>query len=90
VAVENGKAYSVFAIGSAASPAVGGNALKVVATVDATAAAGGTDMPPTNAAGLDTNGTASSPVMFMLLAVAALGALVVGSRYALARSRNDR
>ncbi len=90
VAIENGKAYSVFAIGSAASPAVGGNALKVVVAVDATAAAGGTDMPPTNAAGLDTNGTASSPVMFMLLAVAALGALVVGSRYALARSRNDR
>jgi hypothetical protein len=90
VAIENGKAYSVFAIGSAASPAVGGNALKVVATVDATAAAGGTDMPPTNAAGLDTNGTSSSPVMFMLLAVAALAALVVGSRYALARSRNDR
>jgi len=90
VAIENGKAYSVFAIGSAASPAVGGNALKVVATVDATAAAGGTDMPPTNAAGLDTNGTSSSPVMFMLLAVAALAALVVGSRYALARSRSDR
>ena len=90
VAVENGKAYSVFAIGSAASPAVGGNALKVVATVDATAAAGGTEQPPTNAAGFDTSGTAPSPVMFMLLAVAALAALVVGSRYALARSRSDR
>ncbi len=90
VAIENGKAYSVFAIGSAASPAVGGNALKVAVAVDATAASGGTDMPPTNAAGLDTNGTSSSPVMFMLLAVAALAALVVGSRYALARSRSDR
>jgi hypothetical protein len=90
VAVENGKAYSVFAIGSAASPAVGGNALKVVATVDATAAAGGTEQPPTNAAGFDTSGTAPSPVMFMLLAVAALAALVIGSRYALARSRSDR
>jgi hypothetical protein len=90
VTVENGKAYSVFAVGSAATPPVGGNGLKVVVAVDATAAAGGTDMPPTNAAGLDTSGTASSPVMFMLLAVAALAALVVGSRYALARSRSDR
>ena len=90
VAIENGKAYSVFAIGSAASPAVGGNALKVVVAVDATAAAGGTDLPPSNTAGPDKTGTASSPVMIMLLAVAALAALVIGSRYALARSRSDR
>ena len=37
--VADGKSYSVFVIGSAASPAVGGNGLKPVVTVDATAAA---------------------------------------------------
>ena len=36
VAVEACNSYSVFAIGSAASPAVGGNALQVVVAVDAT------------------------------------------------------
>ena len=48
VAVEDCKSYSVFAIGSAATPAVGGNALQVVVAVDATAAAPGTTAPPTD------------------------------------------
>ena len=42
VAVEDCMSYSVFAIGSAASPAVGDNALQVVVAVDATASP---DMP---------------------------------------------
>ncbi len=48
VAVEDCMSYSVFAIGSAASPAVGDNALQVVVAVDGTASPDGTrvaDMP---------------------------------------------
>jgi hypothetical protein len=46
VAVENCNSYSVFAIGSAATPAVGGNALQVVVAVDATASAAPAATPP--------------------------------------------
>lgn len=50
VAVEACSAYSVFAIGSAASPAVGGKTLQVAVAVDATASQGaGTTPPPTDA-----------------------------------------
>ena len=45
VAVEDCMAYSVFAIGSAADPAVGGNGLQVVVGLDASADA---DMPETD------------------------------------------
>jgi LPXTG-motif cell wall-anchored protein len=45
VAVEDCMAYSVFAIGSAADPAVGGNGLQVVVAVDANA---DPDMPETD------------------------------------------
>ena len=49
VAVEDCNAYSVFAIGSAASPAVGDNALQVVVAVDATASEeAGRAPPPTD------------------------------------------
>lgn len=47
VAVEACNSYSVFAVGSAASPAVGGNALKVVVAVDATAEADEEVVAPT-------------------------------------------
>ena len=50
VAIADCKAYSVFAVGSAASPAVGGNALQVVAAVDATATATVPAAPPTDVA----------------------------------------
>jgi hypothetical protein len=46
VAVEACRSYSVFAIGSAATPAVGGNALRVVVAVDATATAAPVATPP--------------------------------------------
>ncbi len=46
VAVEACKSYSVFAIGSAATPAVGGNALQVAVAVDATATAAPAATPP--------------------------------------------
>ena len=45
VTVEDCMSYSVFAIGSAADPAVGGNALQAVVAVDASADSG---MPPTD------------------------------------------
>jgi hypothetical protein len=47
VAIEDCTSYSVFAIGSAASPAVGDNALQVVVAVDATTTTA--TMPPTDA-----------------------------------------
>ena len=51
VKVQNGRAYSVFAVGSAASPAIGGNALQTVVAVDATASAAATaTVPPTDTA----------------------------------------
>jgi hypothetical protein len=49
VTIAECNAYSVFAIGSAATPAVGGNALQAVVAVDATAApAAATTLPPTS------------------------------------------
>lgn len=55
VQLEGGMAYSVFAIGSAADPAVGGNGLQVVVGVDASA---DPDMPATDTlpAGSGSNG----------------------------------
>jgi hypothetical protein len=47
VTVDECTAYSVFAIGSAATPPVGGNALQAVVAVDATASAGGGGARPT-------------------------------------------
>ena len=67
--VQNGRAYSVFAIGSAASPAVGGNALQAVVAVDATAPAATATVPPTDTL-TSTSGTASPP--FAIWAVALL------------------
>ena len=48
VTIEDGRAYSVFAVGSAASPAVGGNALQAVVAVDGTAGAAAGTAPPTD------------------------------------------
>jgi hypothetical protein len=85
VEVENGRAYSVFAIGSAASPAVGGNALQVVVAVDATASAAAT-VPPT-----DTLTSTSAPasdsfgtwmVALLIVAVSAAIASTVFARRA--------
>lgn len=47
ITLKAGTSYSVFAIGSAANPAVGGKALQVVAAVDATAAAPSPSPRPT-------------------------------------------
>ena len=90
VAVENGTAYSVFAIGSAATPPVGGNAIKTIAAVDATASAGGTEMPPSNTEAVTTSGSGINSATLLFLAFAGLAALLVGGRYAFSRSRIDR
>ena len=85
VAVEDCNSYSVFAIGSAASPAVGGNALQVVVAVDGTAEAesapeagadAGVTPPPTDtlpeAAAADTG---SGPLLAVIGAIAFMAGL---------------
>ena len=58
VKVQDGRAYSVFAVGSAASPAVGGNALQAVIAVDATAPAAATGtVPPTDTVAVTSGGS---------------------------------
>ncbi len=90
VKVENGRAYSVFAVGSAASPAVGGNALQAVVAVDATAsAAAAATVPPTD------TGTATSDPSPQGLGVVLLTLLAAGGiAFALASTafvrRTDR
>jgi len=72
VAIQDGRAYSVFAVGSAGSPALGGNALQAVVAVDGTAAA--MTAPPTDtittAAGATSTST-SAVLMVLLLGVGA-------------------
>ena len=73
VKVQDGRAYSVFAVGSAASPAVGGNELRAVVAVDATAPAAATGtVPPTDTV---TSASGGSPAG---IAVALLAVLVLG------------
>lgn len=73
VAVEDCMSYSVFAIGSAADPAVGDNALQVVVAVDATASRDMPAPPETDTLGSDQASATSLPLG--LLAVAGLAFL---------------
>jgi hypothetical protein len=66
--------YSVFAIGSAASPAVGGNALQVVVAVDGTASPDVPAPPATDTLGSDQAAPATG-LPLGLLAVAGLALL---------------
>ena len=88
VQVEDGRAYSVFAIGSAASPAVGGNALQAVVAVDATATAAAT-VPPTDTL-TATSAPASAPIGAWLVAllVVAVSAAVASALFA-RRAKQD-
>jgi hypothetical protein len=96
VAVEDGNSYSVFAIGSAASPAVGDNALQVVVAVDATAEAAAPEptaaaptLPPTDTVGSSTSVGSSGPgAMIALFAVAAV-AFVASLALVARRVRQD-
>jgi hypothetical protein len=91
VAVEACNAYSVFAIGSAATPPVGDNALQVAVAVDATASAGpGTTPPPTDTItpdGSATNGGFGPAAALLLVSIATFAIIV--RRPATRRVRRD-
>ena len=92
VAVEDCNAYSVFAIGSAASPAVGDNALQVVVAVDATASdEAGTTPPPTDTVAQNApSGSSSFGLAALLLGLMAVVSFAVSSRrLATRRVRQD-
>lgn len=84
VALEACNSYSVFAVGSAASPAVGGKALQVVVAVDATAQAEAPGVAPTppatdsvlSAAPTTGDGSGVGTVLLLVVAVAASFAAV--------------
>ena len=87
VTIEDCTSYSVFAVGSAASPAVGDNALQVVVAVDGTASAPEAEaeatLPPTDTLP-DTAATAtdagSGPVLAIVAAIAFMAGLAVLAR----------
>ncbi len=92
VAVEACTAYSVFAIGSAATPAVGDNALQVAVAVDATASNdAGATLPPTDT--IAPEGSTPSDgfgLPAVLLAVVGLASFaVIARRLATSRVRQD-
>lgn len=98
VAVEACNSYSVFAVGSAANPAVGGNALQVVVAVDATAEAeeevGAGPTPPATdtvlSAAPTTSGDASLGAALLLLVAGAVAFAAVSLRPATRRVRQDQ
>ena len=69
VTVEDCMAYSVFAIGSAADPSVGGNDLQVVVAVDASA---DQDMPETDTLPVGNDGNGVPPLVLIGVATLAL------------------
>jgi len=92
VAIEDCKSYTVFAVGSAASPAVGGNALQVVVAVDATAKAGAEPTaPPTDTiASTGTSDSAAEGLTGGLMLVGAFMIALAGTYTLLSRRvRND-
>lgn len=88
VTIEDCMSYSVFAVGSAADPAVGGNALQAVVAVDATASP---SMPATDTIGAAETTTSSGIGLLGLLAVAAIAIGGFAGTFALLtrRVRND-
>ena len=79
ITLDAGKAYTVFAIGSGASTPVGGNAVRVLAAVDATAAAApAVTIPPTDTVEpASTGGSTPIPALLTILAIATIGGLVL-------------
>jgi hypothetical protein len=78
--LDAGKAYSVFAIGSGASSPVGGNPVRVLAAVDATASAAPTvSAPPTDTVQPTSSDAPRSPVIALVgvLAVATIAFAIV-------------
>ena len=96
VAVEACNSYSVFAVGSAATPAVGGKALQVVVAVDATAKAeapGAAPTPPATdsvfSAAPTTGGDTAGAALLLVVAVA-VALFVLSRRPVTRRMRQDR
>jgi hypothetical protein len=86
ITLDAGKAYTVFAIGSGAATPVGGNAVRVLAAVDATAAAPSVTIPPTDTIETaSTDGSTPVPALLTILAIAAVGGLALLSARARAR-----
>ena len=97
VAVEACNSYSVFAVGSAAVPAVGGKALQVVVAVDATADAveegAAPTLPPTDTVLPDaptTSGDTSLGAALVLLLAGVVTFAAVSLRPATRRVRQDQ
>lgn len=88
VAIEDCKSYSVFAIGSAADPAVGGNALQVAVAVDATTTKA---LPATDTVGVPEGSVTASIGVVGMLVIAAAVTLGFAATYGLLtrRVRND-
>ena len=88
VTIEDCKSYTVFAIGSAADPAVGGNALQVAVAVDATTTK---TLPATDTVGVAEGSVASSIGLVGMLVIAAAVTLGFAATYTLLtrRVRND-
>jgi hypothetical protein len=88
VAIADCTSYSVFAVGSAASPAVGGKALQVVVAVDGTASA--PTLPPTDTPVLATSSSAGNLGLEAgIVAAAVVIAFVVGLSFTTRRARQD-
>jgi hypothetical protein len=92
VSVEACNAYSVFAIGSAATPAVGDNALQVAVVLDATTGAEPTmTVPPTDTvapgAAMTQDGSGMRTALLALAGI--IGFAVVGRRLATRPVRSD-
>lgn len=88
VTIEDCMSYSVFAIGSAADPAVGGNALQVAVAVDATTTK---TLPATDTVGVAEGSVATSIGLVGMLVIAAAVTLGFAATYTLLtrRVRND-
>ena len=91
VTIEDCRAYSVFAVGSAATPAVGDNALRAVVAVDATAtaSAAGT-LPPSDTIPTERGSSSAGigPGTIVLIAIA-LASFAIASIASSRRLRQD-
>jgi hypothetical protein len=91
VMIADCNSYSVFAVGSAASPAVGGKALQVVVAVDGTASAATPNLPATDTVIAGTTSTTSGfgPGAALLVAAAAAIAFASSLTFLARRVRQD-
>lgn len=89
VAIADCSSYSVFAVGSAASPAVGGKALQVVVAVDGTASAPTLPATDTVIAGTTSTTSGFGPGAALLAAAAAAVAFAASLSFLARRVRQD-